>query len=134
MRLFLIKFMNKCLNLQVLHHHQGRSYPDDVPKFLGTGTAGNFEPPNNQKVTRLSRPGENGKGHQLRVEQKTEEERLKGVYGFNQLVSDEITLNRYNLQLDTTKNNLLLNFFLINLSHCRNWSFLVTLQFVQTKK
>ena len=81
-------------NQQVLHHHQGRSYPDDVPKFLGTGTAGNFEPPSNQKVTRLTSPGENGKGHQLRVEQKTEEERLKGVYGFNQLVSDEITLNR----------------------------------------
>ena len=79
---------------QILNHHQGRSYPDDVPKFLGTGTSGNFEPPSNQKVTRLSGPGENGKGHQVRVEQKTEEERLKGVYGFNQLVSDEITLNR----------------------------------------
>ena len=28
------------------------------------------------------------------MEQKQEEERLKGVYGFNQLVSDEISLNR----------------------------------------
>ena len=79
---------------QVLHHHQGRSYPDDLPRFLGTSTSGNFEPPNNQKVTRLTSPGENGKGHHLRVEQKTEEEKLKGVYGFNQLVSDEISLNR----------------------------------------
>ena len=30
----------------------------------------------------------------MRVEQKDKEERLKGVYGFNQLVSDEISLNR----------------------------------------
>ena len=34
--------------------------------------------------------GDGGKAHKLRVEQKDEEERLKGVYGFNQLVSDEI--------------------------------------------
>ena len=79
---------------QVLHHHQGRSYPDDVPRFLGSGTSGNFEPPLNQKVSKLTSPGENGKGHHMRVEQKTEEEKLKGVYGFNQLASDEISLNR----------------------------------------
>ena len=41
-----------------------------------------------------SEPGENGRAHKLRVEQKQEEEKLKGVYGFNQLASDEITLNR----------------------------------------
>ena len=28
------------------------------------------------------------------MEQQDKEERLKGVYGFNQLVSDEISLNR----------------------------------------
>ena len=33
-------------------------------------------------------------GVQLQVEQRSEEEKLKGVYGFNQLVSDEISLNR----------------------------------------
>ena len=38
---------------QVLHHHQGRSYPEDVPRFLGTSTSGNFEPPLNQKVSKL---------------------------------------------------------------------------------
>jgi polypeptide N-acetylgalactosaminyltransferase len=61
---------------------------------LGTGTSGNFEPSESIKVTKNTGPGENGKGHHLRVEQKTQEENLKGVYGFNQLVSDEITLNR----------------------------------------
>ena len=71
-----------------------RSYPDQLPKFLGSGTSGNFEPSSSVKVTRNTGPGENGKGHHLRVEQKQEEEHLKGVYGFNQLVSDEITLNR----------------------------------------
>ena len=30
----------------------------------------------------------------MQVEQRSEEEKLKGVYGFNQLVSDEISLNR----------------------------------------
>ena len=33
-------------------------------------------------------------GVRLQVEQRSEEEKLKGVYGFNQLVSDEISLNR----------------------------------------
>ncbi len=75
-------------------HVFGQSYPDELPKFLGRGTPGNFEPPTSVKVTSLTDPGQNGKGHHLRVEQKVEEERLKGVYGFNQLVSDEITLNR----------------------------------------
>ena len=70
------------------------SYPEDLPKFLGTGSQGNFEPPQEEKVTKDTGPGQNGKAHHLRVEQKTEEERLKGVYGFNQLISDEMTLNR----------------------------------------
>lgn len=79
---------------QQIQRSKGKSYPDDLPKFLGSGNAGNFEPVPDQKVAKVSAPGQNGKGHHLRVEQKTEEERLKGVYGFNQLVSDEITLNR----------------------------------------
>ena len=73
---------------------KGQSYPDDLPSFLGSGKSGNFEPSGDIKVTKNTGPGENGKGHHVRVEQKTEEERLKGVYGFNQLVSDEMTLNR----------------------------------------
>jgi hypothetical protein len=72
----------------------GRSYPEDVAKFLGQGTSGNFEPPENKKVTKNTGPGENGKSHHLRVEQKVEEQKQKGVYGFNQLISDEISLNR----------------------------------------
>ena len=68
-----------------------QSYPGDKPKFLGSGNPGNFEP---QSYGGGSGPGDNGQAHQLRVEQKTEEERLKGVYGFNQLVSDEISLDR----------------------------------------
>lgn len=71
-----------------------RSYPQDVPRFLGSGHTGNFEPASSVKVTTLTGPGENGKSHKMRVEQKVEEERLKGVYGFNQLSSDEISLNR----------------------------------------
>jgi len=61
------------------------------PKFLGQGVKGNFEP---DTYTGGSGPGENGQAHVLRVEQKREEEKLKGVYGFNQMVSDEISLNR----------------------------------------
>jgi len=61
------------------------------PKFLGQGAKGNFEP---ESYTGGSGPGENGQAHQLKVEQKREEERMKGVYGFNQIVSDEISLNR----------------------------------------
>ena len=55
-----------------------QSYPDDLPKFLGTGKSGNFEPGTDVKVAKSSSPGENGKGHHVRVEQKVEEERLKG--------------------------------------------------------
>ena len=68
-----------------------KSHPGDVPVFLGEGKKGNFEPPT---YGGGNSNGDNGKAHMLRVEQKAEEERLKGVYGFNQLVSDEISLNR----------------------------------------
>ena len=68
-----------------------QSHPGDKPKFLGKGSKGNYEP---EKYGGGSGAGDNGKAHQLRVEQKSEEETLKGVYGFNQLVSDEISLNR----------------------------------------
>merc|ERR550517_1516789 len=70
-------------------HH--KSHPGDRPTFLGSDGKGNFEP---GKYGGGSGPGDNGEAHQLRVEQKSEEERLKGVYGFNQLVSDEISLDR----------------------------------------
>ena len=72
-----------------------KSYPSELPVF--TGKEGNFEPSSKVKVLqgpKASEPGENGRAHKLRVEQKQQEERLKGVYGFNQLVSDEISLNR----------------------------------------
>ena len=55
-----------------------QSYPEDLPKFLGTGKSGNFEPEADVKVAKSSSPGENGKGHHVRVEQKVEEERQKG--------------------------------------------------------
>ena len=58
-----------------------------MPVFKGKGTKGNYEP---ASYGGGSGPGEGGKAHKLRVEQRDEEERLKGVYGFNQLVSDEI--------------------------------------------
>lgn len=67
------------------------SHPGDVPVFKGQGNIGNFEP---LVYGGGDGPGDNGKAHMLTVEQKQEEERLKGVYGFNQLVSDEISLNR----------------------------------------
>ena len=67
------------------------SHPGEVPEFLGEDTTGNFEP----KIKKHTKgPGEGGKAHKLKVEQKQEEEKFKGVYGFNQLVSDEISLNR----------------------------------------
>ena len=67
------------------------SHPGEIPKYLGNNKRGNFEP----KVPAVNgEPGDGGKAHKLRVEQKQAEERLKGVYGFNQLVSDEISLNR----------------------------------------
>jgi len=75
-------------------HQKGQSYPEDLPNFLENKKTGNFEPSADVKVTKLTGPGENGKSIKVRVEQKTEEERLKGVYGFNQLISDEMTLNR----------------------------------------
>ena len=59
---------------------KGQSYPDDLPSFLGNGKSGNFEPSVDIKVTKNTGPGENGKGHHVRVEQKTEEERLKGEF------------------------------------------------------
>ena len=61
-------------------HQKGQSYPEDLPNFLGSGKAGNFEPPADVKVTKSTAPGENGKSIKVRVEQKTEEERLKGQY------------------------------------------------------
>ena len=67
------------------------SHPGEIPLFKGKGNKGNFEP---DSYGGGSGPGEGGKAHKLRVEQRDEEERLKGVYGFNQLVSDEISLNR----------------------------------------
>ena len=67
------------------------SHPGEIPKYLGDGKKGNFEP----RVPSVNREaGDGGKAHKLRVEQKQKEEKLKGVYGFNQLVSDEISLNR----------------------------------------
>merc|ERR550519_2172988 len=72
-------------------HFPHQSHPDDIPKFTGKGNPGNFEP---SVYGGGSGPGMNGKAHKLKVEQKQEEEKLKGVYGFNQLTSDEISLNR----------------------------------------
>ena len=75
-------------DLQPARH---QSHPGVKPVFLGKGSKGNYEP---EEYGGGHTPGDNGKPHQLRVEQKGEEEKLKGVYGFNQLVSDEISLNR----------------------------------------
>ena len=68
---------------------------------------GNFEP--EHLAPEGSGPGEGGKGHHLKPEQKIREEELKNLYGFNQLVSDEISLNR--TVLDTREEG------------CRNWDY-----------
>ncbi len=68
------------------------SYPDEIPVFVGLSHLGNFEPKAPESLP--TGPGEMGKSHSIRVDQRQEEENLKGVYGFNQLVSDEISLNR----------------------------------------
>jgi hypothetical protein len=75
-----------------MRHVAHKSYPEDLPVFLGKGHLGNFEV--KVPLVAVAGPGEMGAVHALKVEQKTEEEKQKGVYGFNQLVSDEISLNR----------------------------------------
>jgi|ERR1719319_1045343 len=63
------------------------------PRFGSNSGAntGNFEPaPAPKRVG----PGEGGIAHKLKPSQAKEEQRLKGVYGFNQLVSDEISYDR----------------------------------------
>jgi len=60
------------------------------PLFLSDTQLGNFELAEENRIG----PGEGGKAHRLKPEQKAAEERLKNVYGFNQLVSDEISLDR----------------------------------------
>jgi len=69
-----------------------QDHPGVRPNFLGKGKKGNFEPESYEPKS--SGNGEGGKAHRLTIEQKQQEEKLKGVYGFNQLVSDEIDLNR----------------------------------------
>lgn len=66
----------------------------DLPKkpiFREERSLGNYEGP---PLKPRSGPGENGEAHHLRPDQKDQEERLKNVYGFNQLISDEISLDR----------------------------------------
>jgi len=70
------------------------SHPGVKPTFKGSGNPGNFEPPATIKISGSNAPGENGMSHKLSESLKQEEEKLKGVYGFNQLVSDHISLNR----------------------------------------
>lgn len=68
---------------------------DKLPKkplFREDRSLGNFE--ESPSDVPLNGPGQNGKAHQLRPDQRDKEDRLKGVYGFNQLVSDEISLDR----------------------------------------
>ena len=86
------------------------SHPGVKPVFLGKGK-GNFEP--ESYSPKSSGVGEGGKAHHLTIEQKGEEEKLKGVYGFNQLVSDEISLNR--TVPDTRE------------EECRHWDYPTTL-------
>ena len=74
------------------HREKHQSYPDEVAVFKGKDNLGNFEPADWHEGR--TGPGEHGKSHKLRVDQREEEEKLKGVYGFNQLVSDELSLNR----------------------------------------
>ena len=70
------------------------SHPGVKPTFKGSGNPGNFEPPATIKISGSNAPGENGMAYKVSPSLKQEEERLKNVYGFNQLVSDGISLNR----------------------------------------
>ena len=57
------------------------------------------------QVSQSDAPGENGKAHHVRVEQKPEEENQKGVYGFNQ-----VNLNlRRNLRVELLSHWLLIS-------------------------
>ena len=81
-----------CLGLKLLlGDKQKRSQRSNTAVFRGNKSLGNFEV---LAIEPTSGPGEYGQGHRLRSEQRLEEEKLKKVYGFNQLVSDEISLNR----------------------------------------
>ncbi|XP_066910361.1 N-acetylgalactosaminyltransferase 7-like [Clytia hemisphaerica] len=72
------------------NHFPGQLTMKQKTTFNEDGQFGNFE----VDEKRRKGPGEAGKPHRLRPDQETEENRLKGVYGFNQLVSDEISLDR----------------------------------------
>ena len=67
------------------------SHPEEIPVFKGSGNKGNFEP---EAYGGGSEPGDDGKAVKIRFEEKADEDKLKNVYGFNQLVSDKISLNR----------------------------------------
>lgn len=100
--IFILKSFNKDLENnflsqnnfpEVFSGNQARhiSHPKEVPVFKGRGIKGNFEP---DTYGGGSEPGDEGRPVKLKFEDKSEEERLKNVYGFNQLVSDRISLNR----------------------------------------
>lgn len=68
------------------------SYPDEVAVFVGEDRLGNFE--GKSPHHDAQGPGEMGKGHAVQEDEKEEEQKMKNMYGFNQLVSDQISLNR----------------------------------------
>lgn len=70
------------------------SHPGVNPTFKGSGNPGNFEPPATIKISGSNAPGENGMSHKVSPKLKQEEDKQKNVYGFNQLASDQISLNR----------------------------------------
>lgn len=75
------------------------------PIFHDDGSLGNYEIHEKERIG----PGEKGKAHRLKEEQREEEERLKNIYGFNQLVSDEISLDRTVPDMRETE--------------CKNWDY-----------
>ena len=72
-------------------HVPGQSYPNDLPIFLGARNLGNFEPSCSEKITISADPGENGKAHHAK---KPEADNINDIYGYNRMISDEISLNR----------------------------------------
>lgn len=80
------------------------------PVMVSSGRKGNFEPDESNKVAEDPvAPGENGAAYAPPESDRREEDRLKNVYGFNQLVSDRISLDR---KIPDTRDK-----------ECQNWDY-----------
>ncbi|CAB4061457.1 GALNT [Lepeophtheirus salmonis] len=58
-----------------------KSYPEEIPRFLGIGNLGNYEKSNDRIVRPRNGPGEAGKSHKLKASQRKEEDQQYLIFG-----------------------------------------------------